>query len=64
MIAFRDKALGNKANAILQSGLYSSPHMHHLIALAITILELKRVLEKNMPNKFIANSKHGRTGVH
>lgn len=41
MIAFRDKKLGDKANGIINSCLYSSPHTHHLIALATTILEIK-----------------------
>jgi len=41
MIAFRDKALADKANAIIDGCLYSTPHMTHLIALSITILELK-----------------------
>jgi glycine/serine hydroxymethyltransferase len=41
MIAFRDKEFGDKANAIINGCLYSSPHTHHLIALAVTILEMK-----------------------
>ena len=41
MIAFRDKEFGEKANEIIDGCLYSSPHTHHLIALAIGILELK-----------------------
>lgn len=41
MIAFRDKELGEKANAIIDACLYSTPHMTHLIALAIAILELQ-----------------------
>ncbi len=41
MIAFRDKELGDKANSIINGCLYSSPHTHHLTALATTILEMK-----------------------
>lgn len=41
MIAFKDKELADKANAIIDACLYSTPHMTHLIALAITILEFK-----------------------
>jgi len=41
MIAFRDEKLGNKANEIINSCLFSSPITHHLIALATTILEMK-----------------------
>ncbi len=55
MIAFRDKVFGEKANKILKSGLYSSPHMHHIIALAITILEL-RAFGKEYAQQIIANS--------
>ncbi|MCC6711360.1 MAG: DegT/DnrJ/EryC1/StrS family aminotransferase [Candidatus Pacebacteria bacterium] len=41
MIAFKNKKLGDKANSIINGSLFSSPHTHHLIALATTILELK-----------------------
>lgn len=41
MVAFRDKEWGEKANAIIDGCLYSSSHTHHLIALAISLLELK-----------------------
>ncbi|MEK9200714.1 MAG: DegT/DnrJ/EryC1/StrS family aminotransferase [Patescibacteria group bacterium] len=41
MIAFRDKALGEKANSIINGCLFSSPHTHHMIALSTAILELK-----------------------
>ena len=41
MIAFRDKDFGDKANSIINGCLFSSPHTHHLIALATTLLELK-----------------------
>ncbi len=55
MIAFRDKAFGEKANAIIKGSLYSSLHTHHIIALAITILELK-VFGKEYAQQIIANS--------
>lgn len=41
MIAFKDKTLAEKGNAIIDGCLYSTPHMPHLISLAITILEMK-----------------------
>lgn len=41
MIAFRDKELADKANSIIDGCLYSTPHMTHLIALSIALLELK-----------------------
>lgn len=41
MIAFRDKELADKANAIIDGCLYSSPHLIHLVPLAITLLEMK-----------------------
>ena len=41
MIAFRDEEFGQKANEIIDGCLYSSPHTHHVIALAIALLELK-----------------------
>lgn len=41
MIAFRDRELGQKANAIIDGCLYSSPHTASMIALATTILEMK-----------------------
>lgn len=41
MIAFKDAELGEKANAIINGCLYSSPHTHHMIALATTLLEMK-----------------------
>ena len=41
MIAFKDKKLGERANGIINSCLFSSPITHHLIALATTILEMK-----------------------
>jgi glycine/serine hydroxymethyltransferase len=41
MIAFRDKDLADKANHIINSSLYSTNHITHLIALSITILEMQ-----------------------
>ncbi len=41
MVAFRDKELADKANAIIDGSLYSTPHTTHLIALSTTILEMK-----------------------
>jgi glycine hydroxymethyltransferase len=55
MIAFRDKELGEKANAIINGCLYSSPHTHHMIALATTILEMKKFGEK-YAKQIITNS--------
>lgn len=55
MIAFRDKAFGEKANAIIKSSLYSSLHTDHLIALATTILELK-AFGKEYAQQVISNS--------
>ncbi len=42
LIAFKDKKLGEKTNQLIGSCLYSSVHTHHLIALAITILEMEK----------------------
>lgn len=42
LIAFKDRALGEKANDIINGSLFSTPHTHHLIALAISLLELKQ----------------------
>ena len=55
MIAFKDKKIGEKANAIIDGSLYSSPHTHHLIALATTILELKE-FGPDYAKQIIANS--------
>ncbi len=55
MIAFRDKDFGEKANAIIKNSLYSSPHVHHMIALAITILEL-REFGSEYAQQIIANA--------
>lgn len=55
MIAFKDVTLGEKANGIINSCLYSSPITHHLIALATTILEMKE-FGKEYANQIITNS--------
>ncbi|MEX0896363.1 MAG: DegT/DnrJ/EryC1/StrS family aminotransferase [Patescibacteria group bacterium] len=41
MIAFKNAKLGEKANDIIDDCLYSTPQLHHMIALATTILEMK-----------------------
>jgi glycine/serine hydroxymethyltransferase len=56
MIAFRDKKLGDKANSIINGSLFSSPHTHHLIALATTILELKE-FGQDYARQIVNNSK-------
>lgn len=55
MIAFRDKELADKANAIIDGCLYSTPHMTHLIALSTTILEMKKY-GREYARQIIANS--------
>lgn len=55
MIAFRDGELGNKANGIINACLFSSPHTHHMIALATTILEMKE-FGQEYARQIIANS--------
>ena len=55
MIAFRDKELADKANKIIDSCLYSTPHMTHLIALATTLLEMKE-FGQEFAKQIIANS--------
>lgn len=55
MIAFKNKSLADRANKIINSSLYSSPHTHHMIALATTILELK-MYGKAYAKQVIANS--------
>jgi len=42
LMAFKNKNLGEKVISIMDSGLYSSSHTHHLISLAITLLEMKQ----------------------
>lgn len=55
MIAFRDKELGEKANAIIDGCLYSSPHTASMIALATTILEMKE-FGQEFAKQIVANS--------
>jgi glycine/serine hydroxymethyltransferase len=55
MIAFRDKEFGEKANAIIDSCLYSSPHTASMIALATTILEMKE-FGQDFAKQIITNS--------
>ncbi len=55
MIAFRDKELADKANAIIDGFLYSTPHMIHLVPLAITLLEMKE-FGTDYAKQVIANS--------
>lgn len=42
LIAFRSNLLGEKANTIINAGLYSSTHTGSLLALATTILEMEQ----------------------
>ncbi len=42
MVSFKHKDLGDKANRIIDSCLYSSAHTHHLLSLAVTILEMDK----------------------
>lgn len=42
MIAFKDHDLADRANKIIDGFLYSSPHLIHLVPLAITLLEMKQ----------------------
>lgn len=55
MIAFKDKDLADKANAIIDGCLYSTPHITHLIALSTTILELQE-FGKEFATQIISNS--------
>ncbi len=55
MIAFRDAALGQKANEIIESGLYSSPHTAGMISLSITLLEMQ-AFGQDYAKQVIANS--------
>lgn len=55
MIAFKNKDFGERANAIINGSLYSSSHTHHLIALAVTLLEMKEFGEV-YAKQIIANS--------
>jgi glycine/serine hydroxymethyltransferase len=55
MIAFRDAEFGGKANDIINSCLYSSPHTVTTIALATTILEMKE-FGQEFAKQIVANS--------
>lgn len=55
MIAFKNKKLADKANAVIDGFLYSSPHMIHLVPLAITLLEMKE-FGQAYAKQIIANS--------
>lgn len=55
MIAFKDEKLGERANGIINSCLFSSPITHHLIALATTILEMKE-FGQEYAQQIISNS--------
>ncbi|HAV14899.1 MAG TPA: hypothetical protein DCX25_01065 [Candidatus Pacebacteria bacterium] len=55
MIAFCDQELADKANKIINGCLYSSPHTHHMIMLAITLLELE-AFGKEYAEQVIKNS--------
>ena len=55
MIAFRKPELAKTANEIINSCLFSSPHTHHMIALATTILEMQ-VFGSQYAQQIIANS--------
>lgn len=55
MIAFRDQELGERANGIINSCLYSSPHTASMIALSTTILEMKE-FGTELAEQTIANS--------
>jgi glycine hydroxymethyltransferase len=41
LIAFRDPDVGRRALNVIDAGLYSSPHLAHLVPLAVTILEMQ-----------------------
>ncbi|MBT4124048.1 MAG: hypothetical protein HN981_04990 [Candidatus Pacebacteria bacterium] len=56
MIAFKDKKIGKKANKIINSSLFSSTHLHHLISLSIAILEMKNFGE-DYAKQVISNSR-------
>jgi glycine hydroxymethyltransferase len=55
MMAFRDKELADKANAIIDGCLYSTNHLIHLVPLAITLLEMKE-FGQEYAKQVIANS--------
>ncbi|MBF0208462.1 MAG: DegT/DnrJ/EryC1/StrS family aminotransferase [Oligoflexia bacterium] len=55
LIAFRDQDLADSANAIINACLYSSPHLDHLLALSVTILEMEQFGEV-YSKQIVANS--------
>ncbi len=55
MIAFRDADLAERANRIIEDGLFSSPHTASMIALSTTILEMKEY-GQDYAKQVIANS--------
>jgi glycine/serine hydroxymethyltransferase len=42
LVAFREETLADRANTIINSGLFSSAHTGSMVALAISILEIER----------------------
>jgi len=42
MIVFRDENWGQPLNDVINNGLFSTTHTHHLMALAVTILEMEQ----------------------
>lgn len=55
LIAFKDEKLGKKVNNIISSCLYSSSHTNNLLALGITLLEMKRY-GKDFSKQTVQNS--------
>lgn len=55
LIVFKNKQLGESVGNIIDSTMVSSSHTHHLIALALTILEMKKY-GKNYAKQIIKNS--------
>lgn len=56
LVIFKDKELGEKANLIMQSYLYSSVHVNHLIALCVTLLEWEQYGE-DYANQVVKNAR-------
>jgi glycine/serine hydroxymethyltransferase len=55
MIVFKDKSLANRVNEIIAASLVSSSHTHHLICLAVTILEMEK-FGKEYARRIVENS--------
>jgi glycine/serine hydroxymethyltransferase len=55
LIAFRDSEFGEKANNIINGGLFSSPHTSSMIALSVAILEMQK-FGKAYARQIITNS--------